>query len=131
MEKLKPLPGDLREGALGFSIEVPLAPFTLDGNILETKIRLEDVRLPTIDITKLAGKSFLFPTNPKPGYIDGSVYIEGAHHPVDVRSIRFGRTVRDAIEAELDVRFVFEFEGLGDYRNTSLTLLTHLRHAAD
>jgi hypothetical protein len=91
VEKLKALPGRLFAEALGLSIEVPLEPFTLDEEIVETKICLGDVGLPATDIAKLVGQSFLFPASPKPGYIDGSVYIRGAHHPVDVRSIRFGR----------------------------------------
>jgi hypothetical protein len=35
--------------------------------------------------------------------------------------------VGDAVEAELDMLLVFEFEGLDDYRNTSWILLTQLR----
>jgi hypothetical protein len=60
--------------------------------------------------------------NPKPGYIDGSVYIGHAHHPVDVTSIRFGAVGGNSVEAEFEMHFLFECEGLDDYQNTPCNL---------
>lgn len=130
VEKLKPLPSRLSTEPIGLSIEIPLAPFTLDGEVVETAIHLGGVSLPTADVLKLAGRTFSFPVNPKTGYIDGSVYIQHAHHPVDVTSIRFGHTAGGAVEAEFEMLFVFEFEGLDDYRNTSCTLLAQVNSSA-
>ncbi len=126
VEKLQPLLGHLVADPVGLSIEIPLAPFTIDEEVVETSIFLGGVNLPTADILKLAGQAFSFPANPKPGYFDGSVYVQHAHHPVDVTSIRFGRADGNTIEIELDLLFVFEFEGLDDYRNTPWTLITQI-----
>ncbi len=65
--------------------------------------------------SRRAGQAFNFPTNPNHGYIDGSVYIQHAHHPVDVTSIRYGREGGTAIESEIDLVFVLEFEGFSDW----------------
>jgi hypothetical protein len=129
VEKLKPLLGRLLAEPVGLSIEIPLAPFTIDGEVVETSISLGGVSLPTPDVLKLSGQTFSFPVNPKPGYIDGSVYVQHAHLPVDVTSIRFGNADNDAVEVELDLLFVFEFEGLDDYRNTSWTLISRLSNS--
>jgi hypothetical protein len=57
------------------------------------------------------------------------VYVQHAHHPVDVTWIRFGNADGDAVELDLDLLFVFEFEGLDDYRNTSWTVITRLSNS--
>ena len=126
VEKLKLLPGRLFADSMGFDIEIPLSPFTLDGEIVETAIYLDGVELPTSDLTMLAGQSFHFPVNPKQGYIDGSMYVLHAHQPIDVTSIRFGALADGAIEAEFEMLCGFEFEGLNDYKNTLLILSTRL-----
>ena len=87
------------------------------------------VRLPAPDILVLAGQTFSFPVNPNQGYIDGSVYVQHAHHQVDVTSIRFGRADGNAVEMEIDLVFVFEFEGLSDYRNTPWALVNQLSNS--
>jgi hypothetical protein len=84
------------------------------------------VTLPTTDILTLSGHTFRFPTNPEPGYIDGSMYVEHTHHPVDVTLVRFGPVSGRIVQAEFELLFVFEFEGLDDYRNTPWTLRTSL-----
>jgi hypothetical protein len=121
---LNPLSARLFTKPISLSIEISLAPFTLDGEAVETEISLAGVSLPTADVLKLAGRTFSFPVNPQTGYIDGSVYIQHAHYPVDVTSIRFGHAAGDAVEAAFEMLFLFEFEGLDDYQNTSCTLLT-------
>ncbi len=80
--KLNPLPGRFFWEPIGLGIEVALAPFTLDEETIETSIFLSTVTLPTTNILTLSGQTFRFPTNPEPGYIDGSMYVEHAHHPV-------------------------------------------------
>jgi hypothetical protein len=52
--------------------------------------------------------------NPEPGYIDGSLYIEHAHHPVDVSSIEFGQIVDGELPVKFKARFVLSHEGLQD-----------------
>ena len=126
VEKLQPLPSGFFAGSGGLSIEIPLTPFTIDGNLIETVIHLDGVALPTDDVLKLSGMTFSFPVNPEAGYIDGSIYVQHAHHPVDVTSIRFGRVTDNAVEADFEMVLLFEFEGLCDYQNTSCTLHTRL-----
>jgi hypothetical protein len=130
VEKLILLPGRLVAGSTGLSIEIPVAPFTLDGEVVETEIRMDEVRLPTADVHKLARQTFSFPTNPNAGYIDASIYIQHAHHPVDVTSIRFSHAAEESVEAEFEMMLVFEFEGLDDYRNTRCTLKTQITGSA-
>jgi len=123
VKKLKPLPASLIARGSGCAIKIPLEPFNLDGKTIETSIQLEDVSISAANLRDLAGHTFEFPRNPEPGYIDGSIYIVHAHHPVDVTSIRFCDMRGDYIEAEFEMTFVFEFEGLDDYRDAVTTLL--------
>jgi hypothetical protein len=126
VELLKPLPGLLFDDSLGIDIEIPFSPFTLDDALVETSMRLDGVILPMTDLQVLSGQVFHFPVNPEPGYIDGSIYIEHAHHPTNVTWILFGHAEGDSIEAKFQVHFLFEFEGLGDYSNTSATVTSRL-----
>lgn len=73
VELLKPLPGVFFDDDLGMDIEVPLSPFTLDDDLVDTSIRLDGISLPTTDLRALSGKEFQFPVNPTHGYIDGSI----------------------------------------------------------
>jgi len=128
--------GTLKAGHGGFSIEIPIKPFELaiypDGTpeLVETALRLDAVSLPTMDLTVLSGRTFAYPVNPDDGYIDGSIYIESAHHPADVSSIRFGAVAEEGLEAELAVNLRFEFEGLGEFADTHWICATHLRSEA-
>ncbi|MFN3165431.1 MAG: hypothetical protein ACE37H_00035 [Phycisphaeraceae bacterium] len=89
VEKRRPQIATLSGTADHASIRIPLAPFDLDDQSIETVLVLEQIRLPTVDRSRLCGRSFDFPSNPQAGYIDGSIYIDHAHHPVDVSSIHF------------------------------------------
>ena len=74
--KLSGQPGDV-------SIEIFLEPFELVfedySENVDTSIRLDSVNIPT-EPKILEGKTFHFPVNPTPGYIDGSVYFFAAHN---------------------------------------------------
>jgi hypothetical protein len=52
------------------------------------------------------------------GFIDGSIYLDGVHHPVDVTQLYFSNSSVKMVGV-----FVFEFEGLGDYCNTSFEFI--------
>ena len=105
----------------GYFMRVSLAPFELEGALIETSARLDGVHLPTNDLNELADHSLNFQINPDAGYIDGSIYMDGAHHPVDVRQIIFGKMDADRIEARFVTEIDFAFEGLGDYAKTPWT----------
>ena len=131
-DKLKPLPGYLWGPEDGLCITVPLQPFSLvieeDGDEItfETLLRLDEVELPSDCFEILAGRTFTFPVNPEDGYIDGSIYIDHAHCPVDITTIRFGSLVGNAIEVELEGDLSLEFEGLGNFANIHWVCRTHM-----
>jgi hypothetical protein len=110
--KLGGLRGPDEDGLYG--IEIPLEPFDAGlGGIEETSIRLEQIAFHAASAADLSEREFSFPVNPNEGYIDGSIYLTGAHNPVDVTRISFGRLEEDKIEATLTMRLLFEFEGSG------------------
>jgi len=101
------------------ALDVPLEPFRLEELEISTRIRLDGITLPTLDLASLAGKVFTFPTNPQDGYIDGSVYIEHAHHPVDVTEMIFGTLGDAGLPARVRATFVFSYEGLRAYEDAA------------
>lgn len=129
---MRPLPGHLWDVEGCLYIRVPLHPFTLnigEGGSevkIETSLRLAKVGLSSERFELLTGRTFTFPVNPEDGYIDGSIYIEHAHHPVDITAIRFGSLVGEAIEVEFEGNLVLEFEGLENFANTRWLCRTHL-----
>ncbi|MGT2430862.1 hypothetical protein ACU4HD_23250 [Cupriavidus basilensis] len=90
---LQPLVAHLLPSAIhahGADLQIELAPFVLGGAPVRTAIRLDGVSLPSPSLEGLAGRRLLFPLNPEPGYIDGSIYVDGRHRAVDVSELRFG-----------------------------------------
>lgn len=102
----------------GCFIRVPIQPFALNGQNFQTSLRLDDILLPSHNLTCLSKTEVVFPVNPELGYIDGSMYLDGAHHPVDVRHMKFGlaegRTISTHITSDID----FGFEGFADFAKT-------------
>jgi hypothetical protein len=128
---LKPLAGQIiyldhsnpGPTANSWSIVIPVAPFSADTEfslawrsgtqgpyVVSTQIVLEFIHLPAEDLLALAGRSFRFPINPAEGYIDGSMYLGGAHNPVDVTQIDFGELQGTTIAAKLVCDFIFDYE---------------------
>jgi hypothetical protein len=109
------------------SIEVPLAPFDVVGidgkkRRAKTALCLELIRLPEQPFggyRALAGKTFEFPLNPESGYVDASIYLNGAHNRMDVGAIVFGAFKRGLLEATLVFTIDFESEQTG-YANTDV-----------
>ncbi|MCC5824877.1 hypothetical protein [Alkalimonas sp.] len=110
------------------SIEVDVAPFelNLDGYAenVDTCIRLDCVRIPRNPV-ELEGKEFIFPINPVPGYIDGSIYFFAAHNPVDVTKIVFGNIQSKKLPITLETNWVLEYERTG-FKNLSKTVVTSI-----
>ena len=123
-ERMKPLSASLCGTPGDMLIDIPLVPFHLGEGLVKTNIRLEGINLPVSEVTTLAGRSFHFPVNPEDGYIDGSIYIEHAHHPIDVHEISFGESVDGETPIRLKVRFVFSTEGLHDFADFDCELAT-------
>lgn len=111
-----------------FDITIPVEPFNYRGSSHRTALRLEFIALPVRDWRDLAGRDFEFPVNPEPGYIDGSIYLENVHNPVDVIAIRFGEFDEQVMPISLQGVIDFTYEGpaeLGIVRfdwSTNLTL---------
>ncbi len=74
-----------------------------------TSIRLDHIPGLGANPRKLAGRSFAFPVNPAEGYIDGSMYLHGRHHPVDVTTLHFGS--EHAMQIPLEVEGSIQLEG--------------------
>jgi len=72
------------------SIEVILMPFLYKGELVTTSIRLDGIAGLPMDLKKVTGKAFLYPINPLDGYMDGSMYVQGRHWPVDISRLAFG-----------------------------------------
>jgi hypothetical protein len=94
------------------NIHIPIAKFVLDGEIIDTAIRLDRISLAST-LNNMIGKNISFPINPAEGYIDGSIYLKGAHNPVDVTEIKFLKLEDSLITIEITMHFNFEFEGSG------------------
>ncbi|MCE9560849.1 MAG: hypothetical protein K8U57_02230 [Planctomycetes bacterium] len=104
--------GGVVTGASGqFDITLSLQPFTYDGELVDQALVFRRVKMQASRVEELAGRSFEFPVNPSPGYVESSVYLWSAHNPVDVRRITFGSMNGDVIAAEFALRFVFDYEG--------------------
>lgn len=75
----------------------------------DISIRLDHIAGLETDPRELAGRSFVFPVNPVDGYIDGSVYLQGRHHSVDVTALHFG--MQQALQIPLEVTGHILLEG--------------------
>ena len=71
----------------------------------------------------MAGQEFSFPANPEDGYVESSIYIWSVHNPVDVLRIKFDELKDGGIEATLDLRFGFEYEGCCSDLDKTFSLL--------
>ena len=77
-----------------------LKPFIWNEEIVNTSIRLDGINFEDLTFQELSGKSFEFKTSPKDGYIDGSVYLESMHNPIDVTLISFGPRFQEIMDIE-------------------------------
>jgi hypothetical protein len=102
------------------SIEISLRPFVFNDVVVETSIHLGNVAIPSVSMAELNGRTFDFSVNPAVGYIDGSIYLDGVHHPVDITQLSFSNSSVKMVGVFV---FEFEFEGLADYCNTSFELI--------
>ena len=103
------------------SITILMEPFLLDAEIVDTSIRLDGIELPSVHLKEIAGKSFSFPVNPAEGYIDGSIYLEGVHHPVDVVALNFPLSRDGGLSVTVKGIYKFRYHGLHDLPDTPFT----------
>jgi hypothetical protein len=103
------------------AIAILMQPFLWQAEIVDTAIRLDGIELPSVHLADLAGRSFAFPVNPAQDAIDGSIYLGGAHHPVDVTALDFARARDGGLSVIVKGVYVFEFEVLANLRDTPFT----------
>jgi len=105
-----------------FDIEINVKPFAYCGEVWNTHVSLNFIVMPLADWeNELPFSEHSFPKNPESGYVDGSMYFSGAHNPVDLTRLKFGKISALSIEAEMDLGFDFAFEGpeeLGAFETT-------------
>ncbi|MBB6368313.1 hypothetical protein FHR56_003492 [Xanthomonas sacchari] len=112
------------------ALEILLRPFLRDGEIVDTAIRLDGIALPSLRLGDLAGQRFDFPRNPHAGYIDGSLYLDGAHHPVDVDMLTFNLARDGQLTLVAKGVYAFDVEGLGDLGKVPFTLAARVSSCA-
>ena len=133
---LEPFPVDLlrpTEGVLSgadgvFALTIPLEPFELDDEEVETEIIVEGIEADAESLAALAGRTLTLSSNPEPGYADGSVYLVHAHVPFDVTRIAFGDFTNDVVEVKVSGRLLPECEGM-EYEDADVVLQAQLRVA--
>ena len=96
---------------LFFDILMPVEEFEYNGEPQETAVVLNFIKFAVEHWRDLEGRTFSFPKNPTDGYIDGSLYLEAAHNPVDVTEIRFGAFEGSHVNAEFKLEIDFTYEG--------------------
>jgi len=112
---IRPLKAVLTRQPNSATIVIDLEPFELPNIAVESDIVLDGIALNEFDLEALEGQVLTFPVNPDNGYIDGSLYIEHAHHPVDVTKIEFDAPSGPTCLVSFTIRFLLSFEGLRDY----------------
>lgn len=104
------------------AITIALRPFSLDGQPVDTVIRLDCIALDMSDPRSHAQRSHRFPTNPQPGYIDGSIYLQHRHVPLDVAELSFSTPGEHGLPMRLAGMLAFSAAGITDWRDTPLEL---------
>lgn len=104
------------------AITIGLRPFMLDGQPVDTHIRLDCIALDLSEPRHQARCSHRFPVNPQHGYIDGSVYLLNRHVPLDVTRLSFGTPDERTLPARLTGTLVFSAAGITVWNDTPLEL---------
>jgi hypothetical protein len=112
------------------AIEVILSPFSMAGETVATSLRLDRILVDASDVRRLAGQAMSFPVNPTPGYIDGSIYLDGEHVPFDVTRLKFGVPDHGGIPVEITGNLAFSAICLDTFEDAPMVLATVLKVAS-
>lgn len=120
VEKLPIVKGEISKSQQEdfYTIMLPIAKFILDDKIVETELFFTRILLPKTLLSYI-GQTVLYPINPNIGYVDGSIYLRDAHSPIDISEIKFIEIENNTLKVEINMEFVFEFEGIG-FKNERL-----------
>ena len=99
---------------LFLSITLDLKALEFQGETEKTCIQLDFIEVDFRSFSDIENKAFEFPVNPEDGYIDGSVYLDGQHIPVDVNRIKFLSFDGNDIQAEFSGKVLFGYCGYQD-----------------
>ncbi len=113
----------LHQEAYTYTFNIPISAFKLDEENVETALRLDFIKL-SKPIENYIDETITFPVNPNEGYIDGSIYLRGAHNPVDITAIKVIKLKDSILRVELNMNFIFEFEGIGLKNENLITEIT-------
>jgi len=112
VDVLKPIRGTAKPDADAIDIQIPFEPFALPAiGEIRTKLWIESTELPR-SVSALSCRRLALPSNPEPGYVDASMYIEHRHHIVDIHQIAFGERRADTLPATFTCTILFSVEGL-------------------
>lgn len=104
------------------AITIVLRPFMLEGQPVDTSIRLDGIALDMQDPRSHAQRSHRFPVNPQDGYIDGSIYLLHRHVPLDVTELTFGAPGECTLPMRLTGTLAFSAAGMAAWRDTPVAL---------
>lgn len=104
------------------SIHIFMEPFIYQDEIVSPIIRLDDIDLQSTKLCLLVNKSVTFAQ----GDLSGSIYLGGAHHPVDVIGLSFFLSRQNKLTVLVKGIYDFEYEGLDDVANEAFVLNTLL-----
>jgi hypothetical protein len=95
----------------GIFIRLPLKPFDWNGEQICTALRWDWLPFSGEGLDTLSGVSCVFDRKET----DASLYVDGAHHPVDVLSVAFETPCDGQVKASFVAEIDFSHEGLEDY----------------
>lgn len=93
------------------SITLDLEDVQFQGESEQTSIQLDFINFDFRSFLDIEGQEFEFPSNPDEGYIDGSIYLDYQHIPVDITQISFGSFDGSTIKAKLIGKILFDYCG--------------------
>lgn len=125
VDLLLPAPGLVGPHPLrAWFVRIPLRPFSWNGEATTTALRWDFAELGRARFADLAGERCTF----APRTLDASLYLGGAHHPVDILMIAFGTTGdRGTLSAQITAQVDFGFEGLDGHGVTDWVFDCNLR----
>jgi len=111
---------------LFYTIEVELADFKIDDEVINTSFVLDFIDFKVKDLQEIEHQTFNFSVYPQTGYIDASVYILWTHHPVSVSKITFGKLDDGFISASIDYNIEYLHSNVQDLAFRTLNTILEL-----
>lgn len=111
---------------LFYTIEVELADFKIDDEVINTSFVLDFIDFKVKDLQEIEHQTFSFSVYPQTGYIDASVYILWTHHPVSVSKITFGKLDDGFISVSIDYNIEYLHSNVQDLAFRTLNTILEL-----